>query len=114
MPACLFCQIIAREIQADILSQDDFLTSFRDIHPQAPTHILVVPNKHIDSPNDLQAEDQELVGRMFTLAAELARTEKIDQSGYRLVVNTGRGAGQSVFHMHLHLLGGRQMHWPPG
>ena len=114
MPPCLFCQIIAREIPADILSQDESLTAFRDIHPQAPTHILIVPNKHIISTNDVQPEDQELIGSMFTLAAQLARQEKIDQSGYRLVVNNGRGAGQSVFHLHFHLLGGRPMHWPPG
>jgi len=114
MPPCLFCQIIAREIPADILSQDESLTAFRDIHPQAPTHILIVPNKHIVSTNDVQPEDQELIGSMFTLAAQLARQEKIDQSGYRLVVNNGRGAGQSVFHLHFHLLGGRPMHWPPG
>ncbi|OGO23416.1 MAG: histidine triad nucleotide-binding protein [Chloroflexi bacterium RBG_16_51_16] len=114
MPPCLFCQIIAREIPADILSQDESLTAFRDIHPQAPTHILIVPNKHIVSTNDVQPEDQELIGSMFTLAAQLAHQEKIDQSGYRLVVNNGRGAGQSVFHLHFHLLGGRPMHWPPG
>ncbi len=114
MPPCLFCQIIAREIPADILSQDESLTAFRDIHPEAPTHILIVPNKHILSTNDVQPADKELIGSMFTLAAQLARREKLDQSGYRLVVNNGRGAGQSVFHLHLHLLGGRQMHWPPG
>ena len=90
------------------------MTAFRDIHPQAPTHILIVPNKHVDSLNDLHSEDQELFGRLFSLAAQLARQEKIDQSGYRLVVNTGRDAGQSVFHLHIHLLGGRQMRWPPG
>ncbi len=111
---CIFCRILAKEIPATILHQDGQVSAFRDNNPQAPTHILIVPRKHIASLDELAAEDGRLIGEMFILAAKLARQEKVDQTGYRLVLNNGRGAGQSVFHLHLHLIGGRQMRWPPG
>jgi histidine triad (HIT) family protein len=111
---CIFCRIIAGQNPGQILFQDGQLTAFRDIHPVAPTHVLVVPNKHISSINDLQPEDEPLVGRMFSLARQIAAQEGIDQSGYRLIINHGRNAGQAVFHLHLHLIGGQRMHFPMG
>ncbi len=114
MSTCLFCKILAKEIPAAIVHQDDQVTAFRDINPQAPVHILVCPNRHIESLNQIGSEDGLLLGRLIQMAVKIAAQEKIDTSGYRLVVNTKRGAGQSVFHLHIHLLGGRQMHWPPG
>ncbi|MCL5026175.1 MAG: histidine triad nucleotide-binding protein [Chloroflexi bacterium] len=110
----IFCQIVARKIPADIVFQDDQVTAFRDINPQAPVHIVVVPNRHIPDVSDLTPADAPLLGRLFAVANELARREGIASSGYRLVINHGRDAGQSVAHLHLHLLGGRAMAWPPG
>ena len=110
MNDCIFCQIIAGKSPGQMLYQDERVSAFRDIHPVAPVHVLVVPNKHIASVNDLTAEDEPLVGHLFTVARQLADQEGIDQSGYRLMVNTGPNAGQGVFHLHLHLIGGRQMH----
>ena len=110
----LFTQIRDREIPADIVYEDDEILAFRDINPQAPTHILVVPREVVPTVNDLTPAHAGLVGRMFLVAQRIARDEGIAESGYRLVMNTNEGAGQTVFHLHLHLLGGRAMHWPPG
>ncbi len=114
MAECLFCRVIAGEVPANVVHQDGQITAFRDIRPQAPTHILIVPNEHITSTNDLTGEHVALMGRIVQFAAELARQEGIAAGGYRLVVNTGPDAGQSVGHLHLHLLGGRRLNWPPG
>ena len=97
-----------------MLYQDEQVSAFRDIHPVAPTHVLVVPNRHIASVNDLAPEDEALVGRLFTVARQVARQEGIDGTGYRLIVNTGPHGGQVVFHLHLHLLGGQRMRFPMG
>lgn len=106
---CVFCKIIADELPSQKLYQDQSITAFRDINPVATTHVLVVPNKHIPSTNELAAEDEKLVGRLFTIARQIAEQEGIEESGYRLMINTGPDAGQEVFHLHLHLIGGRQM-----
>jgi histidine triad (HIT) family protein len=111
--SCLFCRIIAGELAATIVYRDDDVLAFRDAHPQAPTHILVIPTRHIASIADTQDNDADLLGRLIIVAKQVAQTEKLS-AGYRLVVNTGMQAGQSVFHLHVHLLGGRAMHWPPG
>lgn len=109
---CLFCGIAGGEGSADVVHEDEDVVAFRDINPQAPTHILVIPRKHISTVDDLQPEDAELVGKLFLAAKEVAAGLGLD--GYRLVMNTGAPAGQSVFHIHLHLLGGRSLGWPPG
>jgi len=111
---CIFCKIVAREIPADIVFQDDHLTAFRDINPQAPVHILVVPNEHIPTLVGLRPDQARLVGDMVHAATVLAESEGVAANGFRLVFNTGPEAGQSVDHIHLHLLGGRPMKWPPG
>jgi histidine triad (HIT) family protein len=110
---CLFCKIGAKQIPSKIVYEDDDLFAFEDIGPQAPTHILLCPRRHFAGLNEATAEDQAVLGKLQLVAAELARNLKLGE-GYRTVVNTGRGAGQSVFHLHLHLLGGRAFHWPPG
>ncbi len=112
--SCVFCQIVANQTSANILYRDQQVTAFRDAHPVGPTHLLIVPNKHINSLNELQDEDEDLVGYMFAVARRLAAKEGVDQSGYRLVVNTSSDGGQTISHLHLHLIGGRRMHWPPG
>ena len=112
--SCVFCQIVRGQARATILHQDEQVVAFRDIHPAAPTHILVIPARHISSLNDLGGSDEPLLGMMIRTAHELAVREKVDGSGYRIVMNTGPEAGQSVEHLHLHLLAGRRMHWPPG
>ncbi len=114
MTDCLFCKMVSGEIEPDLVYEDDEVIAFRDINPQAPTHVLVVPREHIATLNDLQPRHAELVGRMFLAAKEVARKEGIEQRGYRTVINCNREAGQSVFHLHLHVLGGRAMGWPPG
>lgn len=111
---CLFCRIIAGEIPADIVHRDETVLAFRDINPQAPTHILVIPTRHITSAAELTDADGPLVGHLFAVVADLARAEDVVASGFRVVTNTGPDAGQSVAHLHLHLLGGRSMAWPPG
>ncbi|HYO47204.1 MAG TPA: histidine triad nucleotide-binding protein [Gemmatimonadota bacterium] len=111
---CLFCGIVADEIGADMVAEGDEWVAFRDIHPQAPTHVLVVPRRHVATLDDLDAGDGPLVGKLVGAAARIAREEGLVEGGYRLVVNCGAGAGQSVFHVHLHLLGGRGFSWPPG
>jgi histidine triad (HIT) family protein len=105
----IFAKIIAGELPADIVYQDDLVTAFRDIHPAAPTHILIVPNKEIPTVNDLTAEDEQVAGRMLLVAAKLAAQEGVDQSGYRLIVNCRDHGGQEVYHLHLHLIGGRPL-----
>jgi histidine triad (HIT) family protein len=111
---CLFCRIAAGEIPADRLHEDDLVVAFRDIAPRAPTHILLIPRRHIASAAELTEADGPLLGRLFGVAAELARSEKIADGGYRLVSNVGRWGGQTVDHLHLHLMGGRAFVWPPG
>ncbi len=106
---CVFCRIAAGEIPADIVFQDDELMAFRDIHPQAPVHILVIPKRHIVSLNDLKSDHTELIGRIILLAVELARRENISDSGYRLAISCGTEGGQVVPHLHLHLIGGRKL-----
>lgn len=114
MSDCLFCKIVNKEIPAKIVLQNQEVTAFRDINPQAPTHILIVPNAHIPGSSAIAAQDGPLLSAMFAAAQQLAQSEGIAASGYRLVFNEGPNAGQSVFHLHLHLLGGRSMAWPPG
>lgn len=109
----IFQKIIDREVDADIVHEDDRCVAFRDINPQAPTHILIVPRTPIPSLDDLTEEDEELVGHLFVVARELAQEEGLD-NGYRTVINCGEDGGQSVYHLHLHLLGGRRLDWPPG
>ncbi len=105
----IFSKIVRGEIKADIVYQDDQVTAFRDIEPQAPTHILIVPNKEIPTVNDITAEDEQLIGHMFTAAKNIAAREGIAEDGYRLLVNCNRNAGQEVFHLHMHLFGGRRL-----
>ena len=114
MTDCIFCKIISGEIPSTNVYHDDQVTAFRDINPAAPTHILIVPNKHIDSVNMMIADDEPLIGHLFFVAKELAAKEGISEGGYRLIANTGAGAGQTVFHIHLHLLGGGPMKHPMG
>jgi len=114
MASCLFCKIVAGETPARIVYQDDRVVAFADLHPQAPVHILVVPRKHIVSLAQAGSQDEGLLGHLMLVGAEVARQEGILEDGYRSVINTGALAGQSVFHIHLHVLGGRSMQWPPG
>lgn len=114
MADSIFTKIINREIPATIEYEDDELIAFADIQPQAPVHILIVPKKHIVTVNDIVEADAELIGRMVLAAAQIARAKGVDQSGYRLVMNCNEDGGQSVFHIHMHLLGGRKLTWPPG
>ena len=111
---CPFCQIVAGEIPSTKVHEDDQIIAIRDIAPRAPTHILLIPRRHIASALDLTEADSPLVGRMFAIAADLARSEGIAEAGYRLVSNVGRWGGQSVDHLHVHLMGGRSFEWPPG
>lgn len=113
-PACLFCRIIAGELTAKIVYRDNLLTAIRDTNPQAPTHILLIPNRHIPGLNELSDDDGAVLSAILLAAPAIAHNEGLAVSGYRLVVNQGRDAGQSVFHLHIHLLGGRRMRWPPG
>jgi histidine triad (HIT) family protein len=110
----LFLKIIKREIPADIVYENDEILAFRDINPQAPTHVLIIPKIHIRTINDIEGENTELIGKMFLVAAEIARQEGFAEEGYRVVMNCNQAGGQMVYHIHLHLLGGRQMGWPPG
>ena len=112
--SCVFCKIVSSEASAEIVYRDDQATAFRDIHPVAPTHILIVPNKHIESVSTLEAEDEKLIGHLFTVARKLAEEEGISRGGYRLITNTGANGGQTVFHLHVHLIGGQRMRHPMG
>ena len=111
---CLFCKMVSGEIKPNTVYEDSDVLAFRDIHPQAPVHILVIPKKHIATLNDLNQRDEDLVGKLITTAARIAKESGVAESGYRTVMNCNADAGQSVFHVHLHLLGGRVMRWPPG
>ncbi len=111
---CLFCKIASEEMQADVVLSDEHVIAFRDINPQAPTHVLIIPRKHVSTINDLEDGDQALVGRLFLAAKRIAGDEGLSEKGYRVTMNCMEGAGQSVFHIHLHLLGGRRFSWPPG
>ncbi|MGQ3891531.1 histidine triad nucleotide-binding protein [Legionella sp. CNM-4043-24] len=110
--SCLFCKIVQKDIPATIVAETDELLAFRDIRPQASTHVLIIPKQHIPTLNE--AHDEALLGRMLLMAKNLAQSEQISEQGYRLVFNVNPGGGQEVYHIHLHLLGGRQMTWPPG
>jgi histidine triad (HIT) family protein len=114
MAECLFCKIVSGEIHASIVYEDEHVVAFNDINPQAPTHVLLVPRAHIATLNDLSPDDDQIVGELVRRAAAIAKTRGISAGGFRTVFNTNREAGQTVFHIHLHLLGGRTMHWPPG
>jgi len=110
----LFCRIVAGEIPADFIHRDDRSVVIRDINPQAPTHLLVIPQEHIESLNDAAQKDEGLLGYLLRVAARFANSAGLAEGGYRTVINNGAGAGQSVFHLHVHVLGGRPMNWPPG
>ena len=114
MSDCLFCKMVSGEIQPDVVFEDDDVLAFRDVSPQAPVHVLVIPKTHIATTNDLTAEHAGLVGKMVLAAQRVAAEEGIAEPGYRMVMNCNPGAGQSVYHIHLHMLGGRPMNWPPG
>jgi histidine triad (HIT) family protein len=114
MSDCLFCKIATREIPSSIVYEDDRVLAFNDINPQAPTHVLVIPKRHVASLDELGPGDDAIVGELVRRAAAIARERGITAGGYRTVFNTNRDAGQTVFHIHLHLIGGRSMHWPPG
>ena len=112
--SCLFCKVVAKEIPAAITFESDEAVAFRDIHPAAPTHFLVIPRKHIASVHDAKPADAALLGHLIMTARDVAEKEGLAEGGYRLVINTGLNAGQSVFHIHVHVLGGRTLAWPPG
>lgn len=114
MSECLFCGIVKGDIKGNLVYQDNSVVAIKDINPKAPVHLLIVPRKHIATLLDLQQEDTSLIGDVFNAANQLARDQGIAKNGFRVVVNCGAGAGQSVFHLHFHLLGGRPMVWPPG
>jgi histidine triad (HIT) family protein len=111
---CLFCRITTHETPAKILYEDEHCVAFQDINPKAPVHLLIIPRKHIISLNDDLENDKLLLGHMLTVAGKMARQQGIDSSGFRTVINTNAEAGQSVFHLHIHVLGGRMLRWPPG
>lgn len=113
MFGCIFCQVIAREKPATIYYEDERCVAFQDVNPKAPVHLLVVPRKHIASLNE-EVQDEALLGHLLSVASKLARQKGIDGSGFRVVINTNAEAGQTVFHLHVHVLGGRIMRWPPG
>lgn len=112
--SCLFCKIITAEISADLLHQDDLCIVIRDVNPQAPTHLLVIPREHLESLDEVGRKDEATLGHLLRVGARIANEHGLTESGYRTVINTGAGAGQSVFHLHVHVLGGRPMNWPPG
>jgi histidine triad (HIT) family protein len=114
MQTCIFCDIIAQKKPASIIFEDDKAIAIKDLNPQAPYHALIIPRGHIATLNDIEMDDEALIGHLFTIAKTLAQKEGFDHSGYRTVFNCNKGAGQVVFHLHLHLLAGRAFHWPPG
>lgn len=114
MSDCLFCKIVEKKIPAKIVHEDDRMLAFDDIHPQAPVHTLVIPKRHVVSIQDCGAEDRDLLGGLLQTCTKVAKLKGLTESGYRLVANTGADGGQTVFHLHLHVMGGRHMGWPPG
>lgn len=114
MSDCLFCRFVRKEIPARVVFENNSCLAFEDINPKAPVHVLIIPKKHIGGINDMTPEDEATLGHLALVGRQIAQEKKVDQSGYRLVINTGPDAGQSVFHIHVHLLGGRPMSWPPG
>ena len=113
-PNCIFCKIIEKKIPSKIVYEDDTVAAFEDVNPQAPVHMLIVPKKHITEIHSMTGNDKELVGHLFLTAKKIAEERGLDAKGYRLVINNGAGAGQTVFHLHLHVLSGRRFSWPPG
>jgi histidine triad (HIT) family protein len=114
MDNCIFCKIISGEIPSQKLHQDEQVTAFRDLHPVAPTHVLIVPNQHIASVNEVTPEDEALLGHLYTVAKQLAEQDGIQEHGFRLIVNTGPYAGQEIYHLHMHLIGGQRLRFPMG
>lgn len=114
MPDCLFCKMVSGQIKPDIVFENDHVLAFRDIHPQAPVHVLVIPKKHIPTLDELSAEDGSIAAELLQAVRKVAVLEQIDTEGYRTVINCRANAGQEVYHLHAHVLGGRRMHWPPG
>jgi histidine triad (HIT) family protein len=114
MSDCLFCGIVEGQVKGDVVYRDESIVAFRDIRPRAPVHILIVPRKHVASILELEVNDQAAIGQILIVIAKLAREHGIAESGFRVVVNSGADAGQTVFHLHFHLLGGRHFSWPPG
>ena len=114
MSNCLFCKIADKELDSDIVYEDDHVVAFNDINPQAPHHILIIPRKHIATINDIDDSEVALMGRLFLAARNIAKQLGVRENGYRVVMNCNRDAGQTVFHLHLHFLAGRSLHWPPG
>jgi histidine triad (HIT) family protein len=113
-PNCIFCKIIEKKIPSKTVYEDHLVTVFEDVNPQAPVHLLVVPKKHIPEIHSMTTDDKDLIGHLFLTATKIAEDKGLDSMGYRLVINNGRGAGQTVFHIHLHILSGRRFSWPPG
>jgi histidine triad (HIT) family protein len=113
-PACIFCKIIEKKVPSKIVFEDDAVVAFEDVNPQAPVHLLVVPRKHIPEIHSMTESDRELIGHLFFTATKIADERGLDSKGYRMVINNGAGAGQTVFHLHLHILSGRRFSWPPG
>jgi histidine triad (HIT) family protein len=111
---CIFCRLIKGEIPADIVYRDEHSVAFRDVNPQAPVHLLVIPREHVESLNDVGRSDEQTLGHLLRIAARVANEAGLAESGYRTVINTGADGGQSVFHLHVHVLGGRRLTWPPG
>jgi len=114
MSDCLFCRFVRKEIPTRVVFENNSCLAFEDINPKAPVHVLIIPKKHIGGMGDMTPEDEATLGHLALVGRQIAQEKKVDQSGYRLVINTGPDAGQSVFHIHVHLLGGRPMSWPPG
>jgi histidine triad (HIT) family protein len=114
MSHCIFCKIVAGDIPSDKVLEDDLMLGFRDIQPQAPIHIIIIPKKHIETTNDVTENDSELLSRMLLACRQIAADEGLAENGYRIVINCNRDGGQSVDHLHFHVLGGRKMTWPPG
>lgn len=114
MSNCLFCKIVDKELDSDIVYEDDHVVAFNDINPQAPHHVLIIPRKHIATINDIDDSESDLIGRLFLAARNIAAQLGVSDNGYRVVMNCNRDAGQTVFHLHLHFLAGRPLHWPPG
>jgi len=111
---CLFCRIIAGEVPGELIHEDNLCIVIRDLNPQAPTHVLVIPREHLESLDEASQRDEAKLGHLLRVAARVANDEGVSEGGYRTVINTGAGAGQSVFHLHVHVIGGRPMNWPPG